>query len=232
MKDIEHVAIILDGNRRWAKKRGKRAEFGHKEGASNLEEFAKKINEEKLIKYLSVYIFSTENWSRSEREVKYLMSLFKIYFNSIIKNAKTNNIKIIFSGTDEKLPKSIMKMKYEAMEKTKDNNGLVLNLCFNYGGRKELTDAFKNIYDEIKERKIQKEDLTEEYISSKLYNDIPDPDLIIRTSGEMRLSNFLMWQGTYSELYFVDKMWPDFKIEDLKEAIENYNNRDRRFGGN
>lgn len=231
MGNIEHIAIILDGNRRWAKNIGKRPEYGHKIGAENLEEFAKKINKENLIKYLSVYIFSTENWSRSKREVNYLMSLFKIYFKSIIKNSKEENIKIIFSGTDERLPENIKKMKYEAMESTKDNTGLVLNLCFNYGGHKEIVDSIKKIYDKIKDGIIKKEDINEDLIYQNLYNNLPNPDLIIRTSGEKRLSNFLMWQGAYSELYFVDKNWPDFKIEDLKIAIEDFNKRERRFGG-
>lgn len=232
MKDINHVGIILDGNRRWAKSQGKRPEYGHKMGAENLEEFVKKLNKEKIIKYLSVYIFSTENWKRSKREVNYLMSLFKIYFKSIMKNSDTENIKIIFSGSDKNLSENLKKMKYEIIEKTKNNTGLVLNLCFNYGGRVEIIETIQNMFEDIKSGKIEKEDITEEYISSKIYTkDIPDPDLIIRTSGEQRLSNFLMWQGSYSELYFIRKHWPEFKIEDLKNALDEYNNRERRFGG-
>lgn len=232
MKGINHVAIILDGNRRWAKSKGKKPEYGHKIGAENLETFAKNLNKSGLVKVLSVYIFSTENWKRSKREVTYLMSLFKIYFKSVIKNTGNENIKIVFSGSDNNLSPALKKMKYEIMEKTKNNTGLILNLCFNYGGRVEIVEAIKNMIPDIKSGKISGEDITEEYISSKTYTkDLPDPDLIIRTSGEMRLSNFLMWQGSYAELYFTNKNWPDFKIEDLKLALDEFNNRERRFGG-
>lgn len=232
MKNINHVAIILDGNRRWAKAQGKKPEYGHKIGAENLETFAKALNKSGLVKVLSVYIFSTENWKRSKREVTYLMSLFKIYFKSVIKNTGNENIKIVFSGSDNNLSPALKKMKYEIMEKTKNNTGLILNLCFNYGGRVEIVEAIRSMIPDIKSGKISEEDITEEYISSKIYTkDLPDPDLIIRTSGEMRLSNFLMWQGSYSELYFTHKNWPDFKIEDLKIALDEFNNRERRFGG-
>ena len=232
MSKLNHIAIILDGNRRWAKEQGKKPEYGHKKGAENLEELIKAIKKEKLINVLTVYIFSTENWKRSKVEVAYLMNLFSMYFKKLIKDAKKHNIKVVFSGSDDHLTPSLKKMKYEAMEKTKDNTELVLNLCFNYGGRREILEGIWSIYDDIKEGKIEKKDITEEYISSKMYSpEIPDPELIIRTSGEMRLSNFQTWEGTYSELYFVDKKWPDFKIEDLKEAINEFDRRERRFGG-
>ena len=232
MSKLNHVAIILDGNRRWAKEKGKKPEYGHKKGAENLEELVKALKEEKLINILTVYIFSTENWKRSKFEVTYLMNLFELYFKRLIKDAKKHNIKVVFSGSDENLTTSLKKMKYEAMEKTKENDGLVLNLCFNYGGRREIVEAIKSIYEDIKDGKIEKEDIDEKYISSKMYSpEIADPDLIIRTSGEMRLSNFQTWEGTYSELYFIDKKWPDFKIEDLKEAIVEFERRERRFGG-
>lgn len=232
MSKLNHVAIILDGNRRWAKEKGKKPEYGHKKGAENLEELVKALKEEKLINILTVYIFSTENWKRSKFEVTYLMNLFELYFKRLIKDAKKHNIKVVFSGSDENLTTSLKKMKYEAMEKTKENDGLVLNLCFNYGGRREIVEAIKSIYEDIKDGKIEKEDIDEKYISSKMYSpEIADPELIIRTSGEMRLSNFQTWEGTYSELYFIDKKWPDFKIEDLKEAIVEFERRERRFGG-
>ena len=232
MSKLNHVAIILDGNRRWAKEKGKKPEYGHKKGAENLEELVKALKEEKLINILTVYIFSTENWKRSKFEVTYLMNLFELYFKRLIKDAKKHNIKVVFSGSDENLTTSLKKMKYEAMEKTKENDGLVLNLCFNYGGRREIVEAITSIYEDIKDGKIEKEDIDEKYISSKMYSpEIADPELIIRTSGEMRLSNFQTWEGTYSELYFIDKKWPDFKIEDLKEAIVEFERRERRFGG-
>lgn len=232
MSKLNHVAIILDGNRRWAKEKGKKPEYGHKKGAENLEELVKALKEEKLINILTVYIFSTENWKRSKFEVTYLMNLFELYFKRLIKDAKKHNIKVVFSGSDENLTTSLKKMKYEAMEKTKENDGLVLNLCFNYGGRREIVEAIKSIYEDIKDGKIEKDDIDEKYISSKMYSpEIADPELIIRTSGEMRLSNFQTWEGTYSELYFIDKKWPDFKIEDLKEAIVEFERRERRFGG-
>lgn len=232
MSKLNHVAIILDGNRRWAKEKGKKPEYGHKKGAENLEELVKALKEEKLINILTVYIFSTENWKRSKFEVTYLMNLFELYFKRLIKDAKKHNIKVVFSGSDENLTTSLKNMKYEAMEKTKENDGLVLNLCFNYGGRREIVEAIRSIYEDIKDGKIEKEDIDEKYISSKMYSpEIADPELIIRTSGEMRLSNFQTWEGTYSELYFIDKKWPDFKIEDLKEAIVEFERRERRFGG-
>lgn len=232
MSKLNHVAIILDGNRRWAKEKGKKPEYGHKKGAENLEELVKALKEEKLINILTVYIFSTENWKRSKFEVTYLMNLFELYFKRLIKDAKKHNIKVVFSGSDENLTTSLKNMKYEAMEKTKENDGLVLNLCFNYGGRREIVEAIRLIYEDIKDGKIEKDDIDEKYISSKMYSpEIADPELIIRTSGEMRLSNFQTWEGTYSELYFIDKKWPDFKIEDLKEAIVEFERRERRFGG-
>lgn len=231
MEGINHVAIILDGNRRWAKVRGLRPELGHKEGARVLEEFAQECDKLGL-KYLTVYCFSTENWNRAKHEVNYLMAIFEIYFKRLIENMSNYNIKINFLGSDDKISKKLKKLKYEAMEKTKDKTGMQLNLCFNYGGRRELTETIKKISEEVKEGKISIEDITEEYISNSIYSkNIPDPDLLIRTSGEQRISNFLLWQIAYTEMLFVEKNWPDFRIEDLKEAIENFKSRNRRFGG-
>ncbi len=231
MEGINHVAIILDGNRRWAKARGLRPELGHKEGARVLEEFAQECDKLGL-KYLTVYCFSTENWNRAKHEVNYLMAIFEIYFKRLIENMSNYNIKINFLGSDDKISKKLKKLKYEAMEKTKDKAGMQLNLCFNYGGRRELTETIKKISEEVKEGKISIEDITEEYISNSIYSkNIPDPDLLIRTSGEQRISNFLLWQIAYTEMLFVEKNWPDFRIEDLKEAIENFKSRNRRFGG-
>ena len=208
--DVNHIAIILDGNRRWAKDRGLDKYIGHKEGAKNLEELTKKANE-KGLKYLTVYTFSTENWKRSKEEVSYLMKIFTIYFKRLLKRVNKYNIKIKFFS--------------------KNNTGLQINLCFNYGGRREITEATRKIVEDVLAGKIKLEEITEEMFSKKLYSsDIPDPDILIRTSGEKRLSNFLPWQLTYSEFFFVNKHWPDFKIDDLEEIVKEYNTRNRRFG--
>lgn len=229
--DLEHIAIILDGNRRWAKQRGMLPQLGHKEGAKVLEKLSVEASKMGL-KYLTVFTFSTENWKRSKQEVSYLMKLFKVYFKRLVKNINKYDIKIVFIGTDEGLPPDIKKIKYEVIEKTKDKEGMQLNICFNYGGRDEITNATKKIAQMYKEGEIELEDINENLISDNLYTaGIPDPDLLIRTSGEQRLSNYLPWQLTYSEFIFEEKYWPDFTIEDLKEAIEEYKERDRRFGG-
>lgn len=227
--DISHIAIILDGNRRWAKKRGLPPQLGHKKGAEVLEKISKQADERGL-KYLTVYVFSTENWKRTKTEVDYLMKLFVVYFKNIIKDKKSN-IKINVLGSKSNLSDKLKNMIDEMEESTKNNTGLNLNLCFNYGGRVELIEGIKEIAEEVKQGKIDIDDIDEEMVSKHLYSkNIPDPDLIIRTSGEQRLSNFLMWQGSYSELLFIDKYWPDFTIEDLEQAVEEYNNRSRRFG--
>lgn len=230
--DINHVALILDGNRRWARQRNMMSFLGHKEGAKTLETITKEANK-KGLKHLTVYVFSTENWKRAKIEVDYLMKLFKIYFKRIIKSTEKEmeNIKIDFFSHRENLSKDLIDMINKIEEKTKNNTGLNLHLCFNYGGRQEIIDATKKIIDEVKKGEVQKEDITEEYYEKKLYSkDVPDPDIIIRTSGEQRLSNFLLWQHSYSELFFIDKYWPDFKIEDLEDIIDKYNKRSRRYG--
>lgn len=227
--DISHIAIILDGNRRWAKKRGLPPQLGHKKGAEVLEKISKQADERGL-KYLTVYVFSTENWKRTKTEVDYLMKLFVVYFKNIIKDKKSN-IKINVLGSKSNLSDKLRNMIDEMEESTKNNTGLNLNLCFNYGGRVELIEGIKELAEEVKQGEIDIDDIDEEMVSKHLYSkNIPDPDLIIRTSGEQRLSNFLMWQGSYSELLFIDKYWPDFTIEDLEQAVEEYNNRSRRFG--
>jgi di-trans,poly-cis-decaprenylcistransferase len=228
--DVNHIAIILDGNRRWAKDRGLDKYIGHKEGAKNLEELTKKANE-KGLKYLTVYTFSTENWKRSKEEVSYLMKIFTIYFKRLLKRVNKYNIKIKFFSSRDGLTKDLIKMIDEIEEISKNNTGLQINLCFNYGGRREITEATRKIAEDVLAGKIKPEGITEEMFSKKLYSgEIPDPDILIRTSGEKRLSNFLPWQLTYSEFFFVNKHWPDFKIDDLEEIVKEYNTRNRRFG--
>ena len=205
--------------------------LGHKEGAENLKRlvtYANKIG----IEYLTVYAFSTENWKRSEEEVGALMLLLKKYLEDLIKTADTENIRIKFLGHIEELSNSLQDSINKAIEKTRKNTGLTLCIAFNYGGRDEITKAVKEIADDVKQNKIQIDDITENLVSNYLYTkDEPDPDLLIRTSGEIRLSNFLPWQLVYSEFLFVEKYWPDFSEKDLDEAIDIYEKRNRKYGG-
>lgn len=227
----EHIAIIMDGNRRWAREHNLEIKEGHKKGAENLERLAKYCNNIG-IKYLTVYAFSTENWKRSKEEVGALMILLQNYLNDFAKRADTENIKIKVLGDISVLSKGMQNSINKAIERTKENTGLTLNIAFNYGGRAEITYALKQISEEIKNNNIKIEDINEELISSYLYTKgQPDPDLLIRTSGELRTSNFLPWQLAYTEFYFDDKYWPDFSEEDLLKAIENYKVRNRKFGG-
>lgn len=229
MENINHIAIILDGNGRWATVQGLPRNIGHKAGAETLEKLAKEADKLKL-KYLTVYAFSTENWKRSKVEVDFLMRLFKIYFNKISKD-KNHNIKVKFFSSRDTLDQKYIDLINGTEKATENNTGLQLNICFNYGGRLEIVEAAKKIFSDINDKKLELEDINEELFSNYLYSaGIPDPDLIIRTSGELRLSNFLLWQMSYSELLFVDKNWPDFTIEDLKNAVKEYNKRNRTFG--
>jgi len=199
-------------------------------GGDTLEKIVKYAN--KIgIKYLTVYAFSTENWKRSEDEVKALMMLLETYLNDFAKRADTENIKIRVLGKLEELSENLQKSISNTMKRTENNTGVVFNIALNYGGREEIVKAIKEISSEVKENKLQVEDINEEIFESHLYTvNCPDPDLLIRTSGEMRLSGFLPWQTTYSEILFVDKLWPDFSEEDLDYAIEEYQKRNRRFG--
>ena len=227
-----HIAIIMDGNRRWAKKQGKSASYGHKEGAKTLENIVRYANKIGL-QYITVYAFSTENWKRAEEEVKALMMLLQSYLDDYSKRADTENIKVKILGDISALSEGMQKSIKKCMERTKDNTGVTFNIALNYGGRDEILKAVKQIARKVKENKIEPEDITEEMISKNLYTkDEPDPDLVIRTSGELRLSNFLPWQSVYSELLFIDKNWPDFKEEDLDNAIIEYQKRTRKFGAN
>ena len=227
----KHVAIIMDGNRRWAKKNGKTTPQGHKEGAETLKRLAKFAN--KLgIKYMTVYAFSTENWKRAEDEVGAIMKLLKYYILDFFKS-NDDNIKVKVIGKIEELPKDIYEEIKAVEEKTKNNTGMVLNIAFNYGGRDEITTATKNIANLVVEGKLNLQDITEDTISQNLYTaNQPDPDLLIRTSGEERISNFLPWQIAYSEFVFSDKYWPEYSDEDFIDSIATYQRRNRRFGGN
>lgn len=227
----QHIAIIMDGNRRWARKMGKEVSEGHKAGADNLEKIARFCN--KIgVKILTVYAFSTENWKRSESEVSALMLLLKNYLKKFAKNANKENIKIEVLGDIQRLDNSLKKSINDAIEKTKNNTGLIVNVALNYGGRDEITNAVKKIALKIQNKEITVEDINEKIISENLYTENqPDPDLLIRTSGEIRTSNFLPWQLVYSEFYFTDVYWPDFGEKDLMEAIHTFNKRNRKFGG-
>ena len=227
----EHIAIIMDGNRRWARQKGLAVKEGHKKGAETLEKIAKYCN--KIgIKYLTVYAFSTENWKRSKEEVGALMILLQNYLNEFAKRANTDNIKIKVLGDVSPLEKGLQKSIEKAIEKTKGNTGLTLDIAFNYGGRDEITRAVKEIAMMYKNNEISIEDINEELISNNLYTKgQPDPDLLIRTSGEIRTSNFLPWQLAYTEFCFVEKYWPDFSEDDLLDTIHVYQNRNRKFGG-
>ena len=228
----KHIAIIMDGNRRWAKQRGKIASFGHKEGAKTLEKivrYANKIG----IENITVYAFSTENWKRSEEEVGALMMLFQSYLDDYAKRADSENIKVKIIGNTKALSEKMKSSIKKCMERTENNTGITFNLALNYGGRDELIHAIKQVAQDVKDEKISIEDITENVISENLYTaGQPDPDLLIRTSGELRLSNFLPWQLVYSEFLFVDKNWPDFEEKDLDEAIIEYQRRTRKFGAN
>ena len=226
----KHIAIIMDGNRRWAKAKGKPSSFGHKEGAKTLEKivrYANKIG----IEHITVYAFSTENWRRTEEEVSALMGLFQSYLDDYAKRADTENIKVKIIGNREGLSKRMVSSIEKCMERTKNNTGIVFNIALNYGGRDELIQAIRKVAIDIKENKLEVDEINEEIISNNLYTKgQPDPDLLIRTSGEIRLSNFLPWQLVYSEFVFVEKNWPDFEEKDLDSAIEEYQKRNRKFG--
>ena len=228
----KHIAIIMDGNRRWARSKGKPVSFGHKEGAKTLENIVRYANKIGL-EYITVYAFSTENWKRAEEEVKALMMLLQNYLDEYSKRADTENIRVKVLGDISALSDGMQKSINKCMERTKDNTGVTFNIALNYGGRDEILKAIKQIAKEVKEDKIKIEEITEEKVSNSLYTKgEPDPDLLIRTSGELRLSNFLPWQLVYSEFLFIDKNWPDFNEDDLDNAIIEYQKRTRKFGAN
>ena len=225
------IAIILDGNGRWAERRNLPRAMGHKAGCETLE----KTVEDCVrlgVECLTVYAFSTENWKRSALEVGALMKLLRFYMVKLIDVANKNNVKAVMIGDESRFEPDIRKGIKKLIEATKDNTGMVFAFAINYGGRDEIKRALENIADDVESGKISKSDISEELISSYLdTKNLPDPDLLIRTSGELRVSNFLLWQIAYSEFYITDTLWPDFDKEELLKAIESYSHRQRRFGG-
>jgi len=226
----EHVAIIMDGNGRWAKKQGKPRVFGHKNGVKSVQiivEAAAEIG----IKVLSLYTFSTENWNRPKQEVAVLMGILVSSLRKELKTLIKNNIKLQTIGKIDMLPKKVVKELREVIDKTKNNTRLTLNLALNYGAREEIVNAIKIISKKVVNNTISVEEIDENIINNHLYTvTLPDVDFLIRTSGEKRISNFLLWQIAYAEFYFTDILWPDFRKEHFFEAIEIYQNRERRFG--
>lgn len=227
----QHIAIILDGNGRWAKKKGMPRNYGHAQGSKNVEricEDAYKLG----VKYLTVYAFSTENWKRPKDEVDALMGLLRNYMKTCLKTAGKNRMRVRVLGDKTALDEDIRTRIAELEEATKDNDGLNFQIALNYGSRDEMIRAIQALCSDCMEGKVRVEDIGEGVFEQYLdTHDIPDPDLMIRTSGEQRLSNYLLWQLAYSEFYFTDVLWPDFTKKELVKAIEYYNNRDRRFGG-
>ena len=226
LKIPQHVAIIMDGNARWAKQENLPIKIGHKAGSENV----RKISENCIdlgVKFLTIYAFSSENWDRPQEEVNYLMNLLEEYLEKETKPLIEQGVKILISGNLQKLADSTKKKIIEIEEITKDNKALTLNVAFSYGSRQELVDAVKK----ITEQKIPAKEINEELISKNLYHpEIPDPDLLIRTAGDLRVSNFLLWQIAYSELYFTETYWPDFDKKNLLTAIQSFNKRERKYG--
>ena len=227
----EHVGIILDGNGRWAKKRLMPRNFGHLQGSKVLEQICDDADDIG-IKYLTVYVFSTENWKRSKKEIDGLMRIMRKYLKDCVKRANKNNMKVRILGKKDGLDDDIIKNIEELEAATADNTGLVFQVALNYGSRDEMVRAMRAMTKDIIEKGISPENITEQMFSGYLDTaGVPDPDLIIRTSGEKRISNFLLWQSAYSEFDFPEVLWPDFNKQRLIEAVERYNKRDRRFGG-
>ena len=226
----EHVAIILDGNRRWAKERGLPSLKGHQKGFENIRDLAPYIINQG-VKYLSVFAFSTENFNRSVEEVKYLMDIFVNWFNKECDKIHKENIKIVFSGRKDNLRPDVLNAMEKVTEMTKNNTKGVFNICLNYGGIQEIADATKKIAKEVKEGKLKEEDIDEKLMYKYMYQELPPIDLLIRTSGEQRISNFMMYELSYAELYFTEVKFPSFDREEFEKAIDDFNTRNRRFGG-
>lgn len=227
----QHVAIILDGNGRWAKSKGMPRNYGHSRGAKNLEVICEDAYN-MGIKYLTVYLFSTENWKRSKEEVDGLMKLFRSYTRTCIKTARKNNMKVRVLGDPTALDEDLQISLRDLVESSKENTGLNFQIAINYGSRDEIVRAIRKLAADCKEEKVKPEEITEELFSDYLdTRGVPDPDLLIRTSGELRLSNYLMWQLAYTEFYFTEVPWPAFTKDELWKAIEKYNGRERRYGG-
>lgn len=225
-----HVAIIMDGNGRWAQSRGLKRTKGHQKGADTL----KKISEyvyDKGIKVLSVYAFSTENWKRDKEEVDYLMDLFLKAFKENFESVKKKGVKVVFSGVKSRLSDKVINAMNKMEEETKNNPNGIFNICLNYGGQDEIVEATKKISKDVQDGKLNIEDINQDLYSKYLFKELPPIDLLIRTSGEYRISNFMLWQMAYAEFYFTDVLWPDFDEKEMDNAINAFNKRDRRYGG-
>ena len=230
MTKINHLGIIVDGNGRWAKMRGLSRSEGHKAGAEALRKIILYLSREKIVNFLSLYVFSTENFARPKDEVNYLMELFMKWFTTVKKEYRKENIKIYFSGRPEYLKPNIVEAMNTLESETANNDGMVVNFCLSYGGRAEIVDATKKICQEVLNGNIAIDDIDENLFGKNLYHELPDVDFLIRTSGENRISNFMLWQISYAEFYFPKTYFPDFTPEELDKALEEYAKRDRRFG--
>lgn len=225
-----HVAVIMDGNGRWAEDRQRPRIDGHREGMESVRDIVK-VSSQLGVRYLTLYAFSLENWKRPSKEVRFLMMLLESYLNREVDELHKNNVRICTIGKTNALPKSVQKVLQRAMERTKDNDGLTLTLALSYGARWDMLRAVQMIALDVRRGKVSPEDLTEERLSSYLQTGfMPDPDLLIRTSGEVRLSNFLLWEIAYAELYVTDRYWPDFRRNDYYKALYDFLRRERRFG--
>ena len=231
MKNIpEHVAIIMDGNRRWAKEKGLPAMIGHREGVKSVERVLKWAGETG-VKILTLYTFSTENWKRPKKEVDFLIRLLENYLNNKMQDLNKNNIRLMTIGRIDRFSQSLHEKIEKVKDLTKGNSGVILNLALDYGGRDEIINATGKIAKDVLSGKVNAKDISEDLFSKYLYtNKLPDPDLLIRTGGEFRVSNFLLWQISYSELYITKKLWPDFTKKDFEKAVSAYTKRDRRQG--
>ncbi len=230
VENLQHIAFIMDGNRRWAKKRGLPVAMGHKKGAETLIDTAKAVKS-LGVKYMTVYAFSTENWQREKSEVDGLMNLLRNYLDNSFKELEENNVQIVFIGERYMLAADIVAKMAEIEERTADNDGLTLCVALSYGGRQEIVAAAKKIARLVQNGSLQLEDVDCGVFSSQLYTaGMPEPDLLIRTSGEQRISNYLLWQLAYSEMYFSPTLWPDFSKAELEEIVKEFNSRERRYG--
>lgn len=226
----EHIGIIMDGNGRWAKKRGLIRSMGHREGANNLKSLCIYMADAG-VKYVSLYAFSTENFKREKQEVDFLMNLFVTLFTKEFRTIVDKNIKVVFSGRREPLPKKVLDSMDKIVNETENNTGSVLNICLNYGGQSEIVDMTKKLCQDYKDGKITLEDINTLTVQKNLYQDLPPLDLVIRTSGEQRTSNFMLYQSSYAEFYFTKTLFPDFDSKEFDKAIVEFNQRTRKFGG-
>ena len=229
-KGLNHIAVIMDGNGRWAEQRHRERVYGHKHGSDAVKVLVETCAQSGL-SYLSLFAFSTENWDRPEKEVNALMKLFVEFLRQQSSNIIKNNIKFMVTGEFERLPVNVQKLANELIKRTEQNKGMTLNLAVSYGGKQDILQAVKKIASEVKEGKISSQDISLELIDANLWTKgIPEPDLLIRTSGESRLSNFMIWQTAYTEIYITEALWPDFDRQELIKALDDFAGRKRRFG--